>query len=230
VRFQFLPDTQIYGAAEGLRFAALGSKASEIPVDLDAILYEHLCELDELAVDERADLADEDGDMVLGKTIMRPGKIQINRRLLDRGERGRFRFTLAHEIAHWVLHRAQVLAAADAPSLFGERENPCLTTLNRSVSGFRPPPEEVQANRFAAALLIDRRALQREIQTRFGDRGIRDVLANVGDLTTKERGRFIATWRGGSDLALADVFDVSVEAMAIALESRGYLNTNPTLL
>ena len=157
--------------------------------DLDAIVYGYLCEQDHLAVDDEAELADEAGDLVLGKTTMRPGKIEINRVLVAAGERGRFRFTLAHEIGHWVLHRAQVLAAADAPSLFGGITTTSLTTLNRTMTGPKPPPEEVQANRFAAALLINRRALQREVHARFGDLGIRDLLAETRGVPARERAR-----------------------------------------
>jgi hypothetical protein len=230
VRFQFLPDVQIYEAAEALRFAALGPKARDVPVDLDAIVYGYLCEQDHLAVDDQDELADEGGDLVLGKTTMRPGKIEINRVLVSAGERGRFRFTLAHEIGHWVLHRAQVLAAADAPSLFGGTTTISLTTLNRTMTGPKPPPEEVQANRFAAALLIDRRALQREVHARFGELGIRDLLAEPRGVPARERARRVAGWRSGIALSLAEVFDVSLEAMAIALESRGYLDTTPILL
>lgn len=80
--------------------------------------------------------------------------VQINRTLRIGGDVGRYRFTSAHEIGHWVLHRAQILAAADAPSLFGTTATPTLTTLNRTMTGPKAPPEEIQANRFAAALLI----------------------------------------------------------------------------
>jgi hypothetical protein len=230
VRFQYLSDKAIYEAAEALRFAALGSKAREVPVDLDAVLYGFLCEEDHLAVEDDAVLPDEGGDMVLGKTTMRPGKIQINRALRMGGDPGRFRFTLAHEIGHWVLHRAQVLAAADAPSLFGATIVPTLTTLNRTMNGPKPPPEEVQANRFAAALLIDRRALQREVQARFGDGGIRSLLTDMKQAPMREQGRRVAGWVVDGAPALASEFEVSLEAMAIALESRGYLNSSPTLL
>jgi hypothetical protein len=230
VRFQFLPDAHIYEAAEALRFAALGLAARDVPVDLDAIVYGYLCERDHLAVDDDADLAHEAGDLVLGKTSMRPGKIEINRVLRVESERGRFRFTLAHEIGHWVLHRAQVLAAADSPSLFGATAVTSLSTLNRTFGAPKPPPEEVQANRFAAALLIDRKALQREMHSRFGDGGVRDLLVDAGNVSARERGRVVAAWRSGASPSLSSAFDVSLEAMAIALESRGYLDTTPRLL
>jgi hypothetical protein len=230
VRFQYLSNNAICEAAEALRFAALGSKARDVPVDLDAVVYGYLCEQDQLAIEDDAVLPDEGGDMVLGKTIMRPGKIQINHKLRAGGDVGRFRFTLAHEIGHWLLHRAQLLAAADAPSLFGATVSPTLTTLNRTMSGPKAPPEEVQANRFAAALLIDRRALQKEVLARFGDQGIRTLLADMRDAPLRERGRQVASWEAGGAPALSSVFEVSLEAMAIALESRTYLDTTPILL
>lgn len=230
MNFPYLSNTEIDGEAERLRFEALGSKALEVPVDLDAIVYDFLCERDQLIVDDETDLTDEGGDEVLGKTMVRSGRILINGRLKRSGDIGRYRFTLAHEVGHWRLHRPQVLAAIDQPGLFPEMIGiDVITTLNRAMVGLKPPRHEIQANRFAATLLINREALQREFAVRFGTIDLADVLASPRRLALRDRGRLLAGHQTGGHPSLASTFAVSLEAMAIALESRGYLAEGPTL-
>jgi len=63
----------------------------------------------------------------------------------------RRRFTIGHELGHWVLHRAGQL------SLF------CRHAVVEPDAGAPPPPlPEEEANRFAAALLMPARLVQRE--------------------------------------------------------------------
>lgn len=202
----------------------------EIPVDLDTIVYDHLCERDQLSIDDEADLPDEDGDEVLGKTLVREGRILINGRLKRSGDSGRFRFTLAHELGHWRLHRRCILATHEQVSLFdGIGIHDVITTLNRGVVGPNPPRHEVQANRFAATLLIDHAVLSREFAVRFGALGPSAILNPLQRLSVRDRGRRLAGQVVGDTPSLAAVFAVSLEAMAIALESRGYLEDGPTL-
>ena len=229
VQFPYLSTRHIVAAAEGLRVLALGEHSEAVPVDLDVIVFEHLCERFELAVVDDADLPDVEGHMVLGRTTMRPGRIEINRQLRHSSERGRFRFTLAHEIGHWILHRDCVLAAVDAPSLFDDAPSATITTLHRADKGTRPR-EEIQADLFAAALLIGRQPLHREVHARFGTDGIRRLLLEHQSSPGGDLGRMIAKHRVAGLSPLHEAFDVSVEAMRVALDSRGYLSTIPTLL
>lgn len=228
--FPFLTNNQIAREAELLRFEALGQRSHEVPVDLDAIVFDHLCERESLIISDDRVLADEDGDMVLGMLEIGPGRIHINASLAS--ERGRYRFTLAHELGHWRLHRPLLLAEAAQPSLFGlaSTDSARLKTLNRSIVGTNPPRHEVQANRFAANLLIGSAALAAEVTSRFGSAGLAEVLSKVAGQSSREQGRFLATFDVGTAPALADAFEVSVEAMAIALEAGGYLATSPRLL
>src|SRR5690606_28877899 len=97
-----------------------------------------------------------------------------NRVLKDEPERGRF--TLAHELGHWVLHRKLFLARSEALDLFERTavDNDFeFVGLNRSVfpASCRPNAverEEWQANRFAVALLINPTVLREEFELRFG--------------------------------------------------------------
>ncbi len=218
--FPFISNESIDAEASRLRIEALPPRSiTELPVDLDAIVFDYLCERDELVVDFETELEDEGGEEVLGKTRFLPGRIQVNSRL--RQDSGRFRFTLAHEIGHWVLHRATILAAGDQIGLFGgPSAKLSLTTLNRSLTDPRPPREEIQANRFAASLLIDHTILRREIARRFGENGVEETLRQIGALERphREQARIIA--QAGPNPHLAAQFAVSLEAMAIAIEGR----------
>jgi len=230
VNFPYLSNHDIDTEAERLRLEALGTRAQVVPVDLEIVVYDYLCEAEQLSIDDDAYLPDEEGDEVLGKTLVRAGRILINRRLKTAGDLGRYRFTLAHELGHWRLHRPQVLAAADQRALFPEMaEADVITTLNRSIVGPNPPRHEIQANRFGATLLINPQALQREFAARFGAAAATPVLAHASDLTLRERGRLLAGHAVGVSPSLASAFAVSIEAMAIALEARGYLADGPTL-
>ena len=230
MNFPYLSHAAIDSEAERLRFESLNSRARDVPVDLESIVYDHLCEKDQLIIDDEGDLPDEDGDEVLGKTMVGAGRILINGRLKRSGDLGRYRFTLAHEIGHWQLHRPQILAAADQPGLFADATGAdVITTLNRSIVGPKPPRHEIQANRFAATLLIDRKALQREFVARFEPGSVAKVFPSGRQLSVRERGRLVAAHIALGMPSLASVFAVSLEAMAIALESRGYLQDNPTL-
>ena len=65
---------------------------------------------------------------------------------------GRYRFTLAHEVGHWRLHRKHLMDDPSALSLFVQNCEPafvCRSSQN--------PPEEIQANMFAACVLMPRR-------------------------------------------------------------------------
>lgn len=224
--FPFLRNEEIDAAASKLRFDALGQRAREPFVDLEAIVFDFLCDQDDSpSIDDEAELADEGGEEVLGKTVVRPGQILISKRLRGPREQGRFRFTLAHEIGHWILHRPLLIAALDQPDLFSELSGVgTLVTLNRSLTDASAPRHEIQANRFASTLLIDHETLREEFRSRFGD--VRTV-AKGG--VVRERSRALAAAVVGGGKALADSFGVSVEAMAIALESRGYVSTPGSL-
>ncbi len=230
MNFPYLTNTVIDGEAERLRFEALQARARDVPVDLDASVYDHLCEKDSLIIDDEAELPDEEGEEVLGKTLVRAGRLLINRRLKESRDVGRYRFTVAHEIGHWRLHRPGVLASAEQTGLFPEVSGAdVITTLNRSIVGPNPPRHEIQANRFAASLLIDHEALCREFAARFEAGVLSQLLNHVRSRPSRERGRFLAAHAGAGQGSLAGSFAVSIEAMAIALETRGYLQDAPSL-
>lgn len=232
MEFPFLVETAIDGEAAALLAGVFGGPWRERkPVDLETVVYEHLSPRENLMFNDEADLPMKDGEVVLGKTLPVKGKILINRVLKKEPERGRF--TLAHELGHWVLHRKLFLARRETIDLFersGVDSDFEFVGLNRSVfpASCRPnavPREEWQANRFAVALLINPTVLREEFELRFGTA----VIAR----SNRDWGGKARTMRALSSLLcretvcghrpLRDVFGLSVEAMAIALESRGYV-------
>jgi Zn-dependent peptidase ImmA (M78 family) len=231
VKFPWLPESRIESAALALLGRAFGEHLPGHAIDLDTIIYDCLSEKEGLSFDDDASFARENGDVVLGKTYPFKSKIAINRELKHPSEAGRQRFTIAHEIGHWVLHRPLYLAQRENLSLFDEErpetaEETSLVSMNRSVfgGGKTQAPEEWQANRFAVALLIDDALLRSAFSERFGPNPIAWQSGPWSQASDSLRGhaRRVASQTVRSESPLHEVFGLSVEAMAIALESRGY--------
>ena len=162
MEYPYLKEGVIEAEAGALLHAVFGGRWHERePVDLATIVYEHLSPRDNLIFNDDADLPAEGGETVLGKTLPLQGKILLSRELKN-GECGRARFTLGHEIGHWVLHRKLFLARRATLDLFVSANAPdddfALVGLNKSVfpGSCRPGTvarEEWQANRFAISIL-----------------------------------------------------------------------------
>jgi Zn-dependent peptidase ImmA (M78 family) len=89
---------------------------------------------------------------VLGATWFEDKRVVIDDSLL--GKEGRFAFTVAHEAAHWYIHRPYVEAEKVTLGLFafGPDAKPSPAVVCRSES--TKPPAEWQADQFAARLLM----------------------------------------------------------------------------
>jgi IrrE N-terminal-like domain/TIR domain len=136
------------------------------------------------------------------------------------------RFTAAHEIGHWILHPGTKYFR-DAPTDGGDRDQ-------------ERPVEEREADLFAAALLMPEDLVRKQFRRHFGvdtlaDAPVNEDLASLLSFGTgKEREikpstfkttRDIAKWaarcfslRTQGSTSLANLFKVSVGAMAIRLE------------
>ncbi len=186
-------------------------------VDLDALVYDYLYEEFGVAIYRDRPLGVDGEQDILGITYPLKNEIHIDSRLAQAGHRGRYRFTVAHEIGHWVLHRPLFLEAT------GESQEVRMVTLERDVvkseKSYRP--EEWQANYFAIHLLLNDRALSRAFERRFEERPL--VFDGVGEERFRDYSREIASLEKGDLPSLADWFGLSIEATAIALEERGYV-------
>lgn len=228
--FPFLRQTDIESAAEGLLSGALGPRPWRLPIDLDAIIFDHLAESEQLSFTDEIELGTQDGDQVLGMMLPAKGRIQVCKSVKERGPLGRYRFTVAHELGHWVLHRSLCLAADESLDLFESKESERgLVSLNRNVfppAGGKVPPEEWQANSFAAMLLVPAAELASEFRRRFGSPPVTtDSEGPVANVAKDLAGR-----REGANDSLASTFGVSLQAMAIALQSRGYVTDEAVLI
>ena len=139
------------------------------------------------------------------------------------------RFTLAHEIGHWMLHTAH--------RHFRERQIPGTDFHDR-----RRPREEVEADLFAAELLMPQKILRSAFAARFGDPSDEEVSVlelaqnlsmalrrpiDPGALSLMKpsrRAALIASapfFRGNHFKPLTEQFDVSATAMGIQLLETG---------
>lgn len=230
MEFPFLPEPRIERAALELLGKAFDDPGTIGPcVDLDVVVFDHLVEKEGLYFSDEFDLGYEDGDKILGQTQPVVGKMMVCRTVKQDGPVGRYRFTLGHELGHWILHRPLFLAREEALDLFerpGEQEI-VVTSLNRNVfpSGYGVPTEEWQANRFAVALLVNVESLRREFEARFRQA---PIVCSPGDVRGVARKVAMDVVSGLP--SLAETFGLSTEAMSIALETRGYLTDSAPIV
>lgn len=234
----YLDRDEIAAQAHGLCASAF---AGEIPcpVDLDALLFDYLYEEHGLAFYNHEPLGEDGEHQILGITYPLLNEIHVCRTLRDSASVGRYRFTVAHEIGHWVLHRPLFLDD-DSPDFSTADGEPRLVTFQRDVveadqDSYRP--EEWQANHFAISLLLHDDPLRREFARRFGEPPVeleafedshpveaaaaREAYPDIDPIRRLSRG--VASGIIDDLPALADLFLLSVEATAIALEERGYV-------
>jgi Zn-dependent peptidase ImmA (M78 family) len=229
----YLPDEAIEAEADALLagYARKTGAAIRVPALLLDDLLQHLglrFEMDDL----RARLGVPD---VLGAVWIEDRFVRIDE-TLDPDEwpamRGRFNFSLAHETAHWVLHRGHVeLLRTTEDPLGGPVVAPsiiCRTSQQKARI-------EVQADIFASCLLMPRASLLRAWQRKIGPErlrlsDLRPRLAQLSVEVTLRRGGFPADPRGQQDEVielmvrpLAEEFQVSPRAMRIRLERLGMI-------
>ncbi len=225
---------QAFEDEAGLLLAEYANQHGQVtdpPIPIEDIVEEHF-----KIVIEYPDLKAQfpEGD-VLGAMYFNKKKMVIDQSLVpddNPSARGRYRFTVAHELAHWRLHRHLYLHRAHEPALLqGADERP--DHLQRAHSS---DPKEVQANRLAACILMPREMVKRAWHEMRG--GIEPVylpdLQKIWEqILTAEVAR-----RGGCKpenhaldnmllehvaRPLAAKFEVSPEAMRIRLEGMSLL-------
>lgn len=224
----FLQDEEFEEAA-ALMLAEYGRQCGQVtapPVPIDDIVEEHL----KLAIEIR-DLQSEypEGD-VLGAIYFNEKKIVVDQSLVPEdfpSMLGRYRFTLAHELGHWRLHRHLYLRRANERPLLPDAPS----RPNHVLRSRQYDPKEVQANRFASCLLMPREMVKREWHSWRGSMTpihLDELQARQHQILADEMIR-----RGGLSMGeeainnvllehaarpLAEKFAVSPEAMRIRLE------------
>ncbi|MFB6264347.1 MAG: ImmA/IrrE family metallo-endopeptidase [Bradymonadaceae bacterium] len=219
----FMEEGEIRAAAREMRRAAFGSEPA-YPIDVEALIFDHLYEEHGLALYNDKLLGREDEQDVLGVTYPLENEIHVDRRLAEQGHRGRYRFTVAHELGHWRLHRPLFLEQNGAEAENGDAR---IVTFERDVVESKETyrPEEWQANCFAIWLLLGDPALDEQFRRRFGEPPfeVGEGFPKEADEPMRSVSRALAATPKEGLEPLHAHFDLSVEATAIALEERGYV-------
>ena len=210
----FLHEKTIEGHAQLLldEWAENHLAVTEPPVPIEDILEIHLG-LTFVLADLRTELGHPD---VLGGIWFGDRVIKVDQSL-DPSIRpwllGRYRFTISHEVGHSRLHRQHLMADPSARSLFEANCEPAF--VQRSGAN---PPEEIQANAFAACVLMPRQLVYDAWSQWRGS----DMPVAVSDLPV---GDYHADRKANEDMAmdrfckpLAERFEVSAQAMRYRLQ------------
>jgi len=203
-------------AEYGRKFGDVGSA----PVPVEAVLESHLelaLEFDDLP--RRLRVKD-----ALGATWLKAKRVVIEQSLDPTGDvskEGRYRFTLAHEIGHWELHRRFFLADPAQGILFEEDGKPSIVCR----TGARRDPIEWQADAFAGYLLMPKDMVFRAWEKQMGglspyvaEQEIKDLSAKWG--LSEDGPPTVDVARG-----MAREFKVSGQAMQIRLIGLGLVRT-----
>ena len=150
IKVPFRTHTELdHMAAELLRkYSAWKGSPTRPPIDVEEIV-EGLLDLDFEVEDLREILGMPD---VLGATWLEDRLIRVDQSL--EGKEGRFAFTVAHEVGHWVLHGPIIEMEKVTLPLFApkpdEAPKPAIVCRSRAYK----QPAEWQADQFAARILM----------------------------------------------------------------------------
>ena len=213
-RVPFLPEKRIEDQTQLLldEWAENHPAISEPPVPVEDILELHL-ELQFCVADLQTELGypDVPGGIWFGDRMIKVD--QSLDPLMTPKLLGRYRFTVAHEVGHWRLHRQHLMEDPSAKSLFEANCEPAF--VQRSSAN---PPEEIQANAFAARVLTPRQLVYDAWSQWRGD----DMPVAISDLPVGDRH---SDRQANEEMAmdrfckpLAERFEVSAEAMRYRLQ------------
>jgi len=221
-KVKFLRHSEIENATLCL-LAEYGRKYGEVvepPIPVEEILEAHLeltLDFDDLT--KRLGVPD-----VLGATWIQDKLVLVDQSLdptENPPKEGRYRFTLAHELGHWELHRHHFLANAAQPMLFGEKAEPSIVCRTSS----RKEPMEWQADMFSGYLLMPKDMILAAWQARCGDLEPYIAKKEMASLSTKWG--LAENEQPTVDIAknMARQFNVSGQSMQIRLIGLGLIRT-----
>jgi hypothetical protein len=222
MKIPFKPIENIEVEALGL-LADYGRKYKPVlvpPVPVEAILEAHLgfgLEFDDLA--QRLGIAD-----ALGAAWVQARRVVVDQALDPTSfpaKEGRFRFTIAHEVGHWELHRQFFMENPAQGGLFGDGKKPSIVCR----TGSRKDPMEWQADCFAGFLLMPKDMVFQGWEKLRGGRQAYIAVNEIKDL--KAKWGLADDNQPSVDLArtLAGDFKVSGQAMQIRLIGLGLIKT-----
>jgi len=140
---------------------------------------------------------------------------------------GRYRFTLAHEAAHWELHRQLVVSRAQSSLVVGDAEPSIICRAEGNSD-----PKEWQANQFAAYLLMPKKMVFEVWRNCRGSLDPYIAVDEIADLSAQWSLGEHETPTVGVAREMAQIFKVSGQAMQIRLLELTLIRTRapqPTL-
>ncbi|MDE0098432.1 MAG: ImmA/IrrE family metallo-endopeptidase [Truepera sp.] len=209
----------------------------ELPIPIEDIIEKHLklrIELDNLhqVLDVPQERLEPD---IFGALWVDRREIWVDQSL-DPEERpsieGRYRFTLAHEVGHWCLHRTYLARDPNQTPLFTENSQPAIVCRSSQAK----ERVEWQADFYASSLLMPLAMIRDAWRDQFGEivpytlpqsshMKIRGGDDGVTDATRKTLRRFQDDHKLENFVRpLAKRFQVSATAMRIRLEELGLLH------
>jgi len=222
----FLPEVRIERDADALitEYGHRVGKPVAAPIPVEDILELHLGLT--FAIEDLAALFGTDS--VLGAIWFDDKLVRVDSQLdpsKNPARLGRYRFTVAHEIGHWRLHRTYYRKDPAQAALFDGRGQPAFVCRSSDK-----PPEEWQADMFASYLLMPNRLVVAAWEEWRGNldavilQDLPPARASAGrDPASATLEQFAKP--------LAERFEVSAEAMRIRLEKLGLLmRERPNLL
>jgi len=222
MRVKYLPRERIEGEALSL-LAEYGRRFGAVerpPIPVEEII-ECLLQLD-LGFDDLPRMLGMPD--VLGATWVGEKRVLIDESLdptFPTAVEGRYKFTIAHEIGHWQLHRHYFQSDPAQASLFTPSPEPSIVCR----TGSRKDPIEWQADYFAGQLLMPKEMVFEAWEARHGSLEPYVAVDEIEDLP--------ARWNLAEDRTptvevareLAGEFGVSAQAMQIRLIGLGLVKT-----
>lgn len=160
---------------------------------------------------------------------VREGTVIIDNSLLLEGKSRRERFTLAHESAHWFLHRQIYLKDNNQINLFDildkeQKKIPVIKCRTSDIAGGSSRSLntdndwlEWQADYMASALLMPKNSFAKIARDKFKSAKISKGFYQIG------RSFQMDLWIEGTTRELADIFQVSFAAAKIRLKNLGFI-------
>lgn len=130
------------------------------------------------------------------------------------------RFTAAHELAHAILHQQSIMHRDLPTDCSGKRKTRDKQELeaDKFASFFLMPTKQV-CEVFFKIYSLPKFSLNEDTAFKFGGRSVSELKAECKSLRGLSKKLASATiYNGQSFLSMAEIFDVSVEAMAIRIE------------
>lgn len=175
------------------------------PVDIEKILKQNgwvIHEVDGLG-------AFEDGQTPFGKCDFKNHQVTIDLNLSKRLKR----YTLAHELGHIVLH------GHTCNTLYRRSKRPSMADRSAPTITQRARREELEADQFAANILMPAKAVRAHFFSLFQRNSIRIINTPERDINNELRG--LCNFGDKENKSLCDFFEISLDAMIVRLKRLG---------